>query len=165
MTDIYVRTGSPSDIHKVMELALLVVAENGRGRPDPKKLLNDIYPSLHLDGGIVGVIGDGDKLEAAILLRIEPFWYVVDEDKVLLERAIYVHPDFRASKIGRARLLCEFAKKAADELKLELVIGVLTKERAEAKVRLYERQFGPQCGAYWIYTPPSVATTGQSQGI
>jgi len=27
----------------------------------------------------------------------------------------------------------------------------LSSHRAEGKVRLYERQFGPQSGAYWIY--------------
>ena len=151
--EITVRTGTPADVHKIMELGFMTVAENGMGKPNPEKLLRDIWPSLNLDGGIVGVVGD-ERAEAAILLRVEPFWY--SDDKVLLERAIFVHPDFRAAKVGRARLLCEFAKRAAQNLGMPLVIGVLSSQRAEAKVRLYTRQFGEPSGAYWIYG----ATTG-----
>ena len=36
-------------------------------------------------------------------------------------------------------------------LDIPLVIGILSSERVSGKVRLYERQFGPQSGAYWIY--------------
>jgi GNAT superfamily N-acetyltransferase len=140
-----------------MGLALSACQENGLTRPNPEKLLREIWPSLHCEGGIMGVVGE-DTLEAAILLRVEPHWY--SDDLCLLERAIFVHPDFRKSKIGRAKLLCEFAKKAADNLKIPLVIGILSSQRVEAKIKLYARQFGEPSGAYWIYG----ATTGQSQG-
>jgi hypothetical protein len=146
---ITVRTGTPDDVHKIMGLALAACEENGLTKPNPEKLLREIWPSLNLDGGIVGVIGDREPLEAAILLRVDSMWY--SDEQTLLERAIFVHPSFRTSKIGRARLLCEFAKKAAHDLSMPLVIGVLSTHRTEAKSKLYSRQFGEPAGVYFIY--------------
>ena len=93
---ITVRTGTPVDIHPVMRLALAACEENGLTDPDPERLLQEIWPSLNLDGGIIGVIGDGPTLEAAILLRVDCMWY--SSAKTLLERAIFVHPDHRKLK-------------------------------------------------------------------
>lgn len=155
MNNIQVRTGTPADVHSVMELALMGSAENGFVRPNPQKLLAEIWPSLHLSGGIMGIIGD-DKLEGAILLRVNSLWY--SDDLFLEERAIYVHPDFRSAKGGRAARLCEFAKKAAEKLGLPLMIGVLSNTRTAGKVRLYERQFGPQAGSYFLWNAPKTGT-------
>lgn len=149
-TEIKVRTGTPEDVHKMMDIALMACQENAVTKADPQKLLRDIWPALNLDHGIVGIIGD-DPIEAAILLRIEPFWYGSDDEPCLLERAIFVAPDYRSAKGGRARLLCEWAKGASRELNMPLVIGVLSNERTEAKSRLYARQFGEPAGVYFIY--------------
>ena len=46
--------------------------------------------------------------------------------------------------------LCEFAKAAAEMLDMPLLIGVLSNERTEGKVKLYERIFGKPAGAYWL---------------
>ena len=147
---ITVRTGTPVDVHKIMALALAACEENGLTDPDPERLLQEIWPALHLEGGIIGVIGEpAEPLQAAILLRVDCMWY--SRAKTLLERAIFVHPDHRKSKVGRAKLLCEFAKKAAHDLSMPLVIGVLSNQRTEAKSRLYSRQFGDPAGVYFIY--------------
>jgi hypothetical protein len=76
-------------------------------------------------------------------------WY--SDANVLEERAIFIHPEFRNAKGGRARRLCEFSKRAADTLEVPLMIGVLSNHRTEAKVRLYERQFGKPSGAFFLY--------------
>lgn len=145
-----VRTGTEADVHGVMACALAACEENGLTNPNPVKLLQEVWASLTLQNGIMGLIGEpGQRVEAGILLRIDPLWY--SDERVLLERAIFVHPEFRAAKGGRARLLCEYAKNAAHELNIPLVIGILTSQRVEAKVKLYERQFGEPSGAYWIY--------------
>jgi GNAT superfamily N-acetyltransferase len=151
MTDeITVRTGTPDDVHGMMRLALAACAENGLHNPDPQKLLAEIWASLNLHHGIVGIIGEPNKpFEAAILLRVESLWYT--SDLSVVERAIFVHPDYRNAKGGRASKLCSFAKKASETLGYPLVIGILSNERTEAKVRLYERQFGRPAGAYWIF--------------
>jgi hypothetical protein len=148
--DIGVRIGGPEDVHPMMELALQACEENGFVDPNPQKLLAEIWPALNLDHGLVGIIQDGGgQLEGAILLRVGPMWY--SDANVLEERAIFIHPEFRNAKGGRARRLCEFSKKAADTLEVPLMIGVLSNHRTEAKVRLYERQFGKPSGAFFLY--------------
>ena len=148
--DIGVRIGGPEDVHPMMELALQACEENGFVDPNPQKLLAEIWPALNLDHGLVGIIQDGGgQLEGAILLRVGPMWY--SDANVLEERAIFIHPEFRSAKGGRARRLCEFSKRAADTLEMPLMIGVLSNHRTEAKVRLYERQFGKPSGAFFLY--------------
>lgn len=145
-----VRIGTPEDVHDIMELALSACDENGFVDPNPYKLLSEIWPALNLDRGMVGIIGeDGKKPEAAVLLRIGTMWY--SDADVLEEKAIFVHPEYRSAKGGRARRLCEFSKQVADKLEIPLIIGVLSNHRTEAKVRLYERQFGKPSGAFFLY--------------
>jgi hypothetical protein len=149
--EIAVRTGTPADVHRAMDLALAACADNGLTNPNPVKLLGEIWAALNLDNGIMGLIG-GDKLEAGILLRIDKMWY--SDDKTLLERAIFVRPEFRRSgehKVSRVKLLVDFAKNAQKQLDLPLVIGILSNQRSDAKVRLYQRHFGEPAGAYWLY--------------
>lgn len=148
--DFGVRIGTPEDVHPMMELALQACEENGFVDPNPQKLLAEIWPALNLDHGLVGIIQDGGgELEGAILLRVGPMWY--SDANVLEERAIFIHPNYRSAKGGRARRLCEFSKKTADTLEIPLMIGVLSNHRTEAKVRLYERQFGKPSGAFFLY--------------
>ena len=133
-----------------MDLAISACAENGFVQPNPMKLLAEIWPALNRDRGIIGIVGiPGQKPHGAILLRIGNIWY--SDDEILEERAVFIHPDYRSAKGGRARKLCEFGKKVADELGIPLTIGVLSNERTEGKVRMYERIFGKPAGAYFLY--------------
>lgn len=148
--EIKVRIGTPEDVHGLMDLAMLACDENGFVNPNPMKLLNEIWPALQLHDGIVGVIGKpGERLEAAILLRVGRVWY--SDNPVMEERAIFVHPDFRSAKGGRAAKLCKFAKEASDQMNMPLMIGVLSNDRTAAKIRMYERQFGSPTGVYFLY--------------
>jgi len=152
--ELKVRVGTPSDVHDIMDLALAACDENGFVEPNPQKLLAEIWPALNKDRGVVGVIGSTGKPEGAVLLRVGSMWY--SDREVLEEKAIFIHPDYRNAKGGRARRLCEFSKQVADVLGIPLIIGVLSNNRTEAKVRLYERQFGKPSGAFFLYG----ATTG-----
>jgi hypothetical protein len=147
--DIHVRVGTPEDVHGFMDLTLMGSEENGFIKPDPVKLLHEVWPALNLDGGIVGIIGKpGEPFEGGVLLRTCKLWY---SDKVVLEeRGVFVHPEYRAAKGGRARKLCEFSKMAAERLNMPLLIGILSNHRTEGKVKLYERVFGKPAGAYWL---------------
>lgn len=145
-----VRVGDPNDVDAMMDLALQACDENGFVNPNPVKLLEQIYPALMQDRGLVGIIGNkGEKIEGAVLLRVSKMWYS-DQD-VLEEKAIFIHPEYRSAKGGRARRLVEFSKEVSDYLKIPLIIGVLSNHRTEAKVRLYERQFGKASGAFFLY--------------
>jgi len=148
--EIIVRVGTVDDLDEMMRLAMAASYENGFVTPDPAMLLQAIYPSLLLQEGIVGIIGKPrGRVEGAILLRMGTLWY--SNEPTLEEKAIYVDPEFRAAKGGRARKLAEFAKKCADELGIPLSIGVLSNERTEGKIRLYERIFGKPAGVYFLY--------------
>ena len=114
-----------------------------------ERLLAEIWQGLTLNHGVVGIIGERGKPEGAVLLRIGNMWY--SDQQVIEEKAIFIHPDYRSAKGGRARKLVEFSKQVADRLGLPLIIGVLSNQRTEAKVRLYERQFGKASGAFFLY--------------
>ena len=148
--DLGIRVGTPDDVHAIMEIALSACEENGFVDPHPQKLLGEIWPALNLEKGLIGIIGDpGGEAEGAVLLRIGSMWY--SDKEVLEEKAIFIHPNYRSAKGGRARRLCQFSKQVADTLGIPLIIGVLSNNRTEAKVRLYERQFGKPSGAFFLY--------------
>lgn len=148
--EVHVRIGTPDDVHPCMDLALMAVNENSYAKANPVKLLGDIWAALNLDHGIVGLIGEpGQQLEGIVLLRVGSNWY--SDEEILEERAIFIHPDFRAAKGGRAARLCEFSKQTSDVLGLPLTIGVLSSERTAAKIRMYTRIMGEPSGAYWLY--------------
>ena len=148
--ELKVRVGTPADVHDVMELALMGRAENGFVNADEGKILQTIWDALHLNGGIMGLIGPGgQKAQGAVLLRVITPWY--SSAKVLEEQAIFIHPDYRTAKGGRASRLVEFSKHTADSLGLPLLIGVLSNSRTEAKVKLYGRHLGEPAGAFFLY--------------
>ena len=150
--DLQIRLATPDDVHTIMKLAILGCEEAGISNLNQMMLLEDVWPALNVDGGLVGIIGKpGGEIEGFVLLRTGTRWY--SNNLIIEEKLIFVHPDYRNAKGGRARRLCEFSQKAADALGLPLIIGVLSDIRTEAKIRMYERQFGKQTGAYWVYTP------------
>jgi len=148
--ELKVWVGKPEDVDVMMELSIAGSYENSFVRPNSDLLLREIWPALNRESGIVGFVGiPGGKPQGAILLRICHVWYSSDE--ILEERAVFIHPDFRTAKGGRARKLCEFGKQVSDELGLPLTIGVMSNQRTAGKVRMYERIFGPASGAYFLY--------------
>jgi hypothetical protein len=148
--ELVIRTAVPSDLDEIMQIAMLACEENGFLNPNPAKLAAEIWPALHQDHGICGIIGKPNgKIEGLVLLRIGHMWY--SDNLVVEEKAIFIHPEFRSAKGGRAKKLCEFSKKLADTLGIPLIIGVLSNSRTEAKVRMYERQFGKPSGAFFLY--------------
>lgn len=147
--EVHVRTGEPDDEENLIKLARIVGVENGLFELNEEKVREAIRALLYLNGGIVGVIGSKNRLEGAILLRIVQNWY--SDVSFLEEMCVFVHPDYRAAKGGRARKLVEFAKQVSEKLEMPLVIGVLSNSRTNAKTRLYERQFGSPAGSFFLY--------------
>ncbi|NDB68943.1 MAG: hypothetical protein EB015_13235 [Methylocystaceae bacterium] len=158
--ELPIRIGTASDIHDMMDIAMNASDENGFVKASQDKMLQELWSALNLHYGLMGIIGlPGQKAEGAILLRIGQLWY--SEDQILEEKAIFIRPEFRAAKGGRARRLCEFSKQVADTLGMPLIIGVLSNHRTEGKVRLYERQFGKPSGAFFLYGASTVKQTHQ----
>lgn len=148
--EIVVRVGTQDDVHRVMDLALLACEDNGLVRPNPEKLLQDVWSALSLFQGVCGIVGPHEgPLEGMVLIRMGTLHY--SDEMVLQEKAIYVRPEFRSAKGGRANKLCKFSMMLSDELGLPLLIGILSSARTESKVRMYSRMLGPPSGANWIY--------------
>lgn len=155
-----IRLGTPDDLPVVMEAAMQAIDEIGLVNAEAERLLGDIWPALHQDRGLIGIICKSDgKPEGGVLLRVGKMWYS-DQD-VLEERVIFILPEFRNSKPSRAKMLCAFSKKAAEDLGLPLLIGVMSNVRTEAKVRMYERQFGKPVGAVFLYNANPEILKGQ----
>jgi hypothetical protein len=147
--EIQIRLATETEVDDVMQLAMMAAEENGFLDASAALLLEVVYPALKMHQGLCGVIGEPGKLEAFVVLRIGTMYY--SPQLCVEEKVVYVHPDFRAAKGGRARKLCEFSKHVADVLNLPLLIGICSSSRTQAKVKLYERIFGPPAGAYWLY--------------
>ena len=148
--EIKVRLGKPEDVDRVLEEILFATKEMGIAPPSPKKVLAEIWPALNQHYGIIGIIeGPDGRLEGGILLRIGALWY--SDQIVLEEKGIFVHPDYRSAKGGRAKKLCEFGKKTSDEMGIPLIMGVFSNDRTSGKIRLYERLFGEPAGAMFLY--------------
>lgn len=148
--DLRIRICVPDDLDELMALSMSACEENGFLNPDPAKLVQALYPALLQDHGIIGGIGRaGGIIEGAVLLHIGQLWY--SNDYVVEEKAIFIHPDYRTAKGGRARRLCEFSKQVADSLAEPLLIGILSNARTEGKIRMYRRVFGEPSGAWFLY--------------
>ena len=152
-----VRYAAPNDLDAMMEIGHMAARENGVGNVNVHKLLALMWRAVNHDKAIAGVIeGPTGTLEAITLLLIEEQCH--SRDPVLVEQSVYVRPDYRSARGGRAAKLTEFNKQLAMRLEMPLLIGVLSNDRTAAKIRLYERIFGKPSGAYWLWKPP----TGQA---
>lgn len=151
MTDnLTIRLATTDDLDEVMRLAVTACEENGFLNASAELLAKEIWPALVQDHGLCPVIGPpGGAIEGLALLRIGQMWY--SPQVVVEERAIFVYPQFRSAKGGRARRLCEFSKHTADRLGIPLLIGILSNTRTEGKVRMYKRIFGEPAGAFFLY--------------
>ena len=149
INEVKVRVGNPNDFRQVMDLIMKCMDENALLNPDMHKVMTEVWGSLHQDYGVIGVIEGAGALDAAIILRVDTTAY--SSEPVLVERMVYVDPAFRSIPGGRAGRLVEFAKSVSRALGLPLLIGILSSERATAKVKLYERHFGRPDGAWWLY--------------
>ncbi len=126
--------------------------ENGQFPLAMDKVEETVDRALDNDG-VIGIVGKPDKIEGAILLTIGQFWYT---NKFCLEEVFnYVLPEYRKST--HAKDMIKFAMRSAEELKLPLVIGVVSNERTRAKLELYKRQLGDPVGGYFMHRPIGLA--------
>ena len=153
-----IRLATIADMDEMMKLAVMACEENGFLDASTELLAKMVWPALNQDHGLCGVIGSPEgPIEGFVLLVIGTMFY--STQPCAEEKCLFVHPDYRSAKGGRARKLCEFSKKMADTLELPLLIGICSSERTKGKVRMYERIFGAPAGAYFLY---KTATGGHS---
>ena len=144
-----VRIADKSDEEELMAICRELHQENGLFAMNEDKVRDMLYRSFDRQGGIVGVIGAPGGIEGLICMIMSTFWY--SNDPHWEELFSFVLPQYRRST--NAKDLIEFAKWCADGTGFPLVIGILSNERTESKVRLYQRQLDKPIGAFFKYTP------------
>lgn len=97
--------------------------------------------------GMVAVIDGPGGLEAYLIAIFGQYWYT--DEFHLEELSNFVHPEHRRGK-HHARSLMEFAKWFAEFCGVPLIMGILSTQRLEPKIRLYQRQM-KLCGAVFIH--------------
>lgn len=142
-----VRIAGADEEESIMELCRELYHENGLFSLDESLVRTMLQKAFTKQGGIIGLIGEPGKIEAAIYMIISNFWY--SRDAHLEELFSFVRPQHRQST--HAKSLIAFAKTCSDGLQVPLVIGIVSNERTEAKVKLYQRQLQKPAGAFFVY--------------
>ena len=152
-TDIFsIRAATTDDIHQIMALAEEVYGEMCIVSPDREKIVMALWPALLQENGVCFVVvGPDNEIQGGLLLRTGDVWY--SNERVLLDNLMFVSKKYRktATGIRRAKLLCDAAKRKADELGMPLIIGVFNTERTDSKMRFYASQFGSSVGGSFLY--------------
>lgn len=144
-----VRKARLADRPRILKMCEENHADNGQFSYSKHKVEEMIDRAFSNGGAVIGVVGQSE-IEGMIVLLISQFWYT--EDWCLEELMNYVSPPFRRS--NNAKDLIRFAKRCSDEIDIPLVIGVVSNERVEAKMRLYKREMGEPVGGYFIHNAP-----------
>ena len=164
MTDeaLQIRLATPDDMTEVMRLAVTACEENGFLNASTELLAKEIYPALCQDHGLCAVIGPAStrEIQGLVLIRIGAMWY--SKSIVAEERCIFIYPQYRSAKGGRARRLCEYSKQVADTLGIPLLIGVLSGTRTAGKCKMYQRIFGEPKGMFFLYGAETAGTVVQA---
>jgi GNAT superfamily N-acetyltransferase len=134
----------------MLEFCIEMHRENGVASLDMQKMIGAVQCSLAKYRGIVGIIdGDRGEVAASVCLVVAQWWYSADMH--LEDRWTFVSEPYRRRPY--ARHLLDFAKQVAADMHLPLMMGVLSSNRTQAKVRLFERQL-PLAGAVFMYNSP-----------
>lgn len=142
-----VRVAMPSDEDEIMRLMQAAFVEQPIFPLDEQKMREKIRMCTGRKGGVIGVVeGKDGKLEGYIIALMIQFWYSMDW--CLEELSNFVHPDHRKST--HAKDLINFAKWFAEQLEMPLILGILSTQRLQPKIRLYERQ-AKMCGAIFVH--------------
>jgi len=154
-----VRVATEQDAAEVMAMAKEIHGENGVFRLSERKvrtlLDGALFGPVESRRGICGVIGNTGSIESSIFLEFgEPYY---SEDIGVFELWNFVRPEYRRSHNCNDQIA--WARYIREQFDLPLVIGCLSNQRTQAKIRLYSRQLGPPAGAFFI----EGAVTGQGK--
>lgn len=142
-----VRLAVPEDEAHILAMCERLHAENGLFSLKMEKVRDLIRRYYERKGTTVGVIGPLGAPEGVICLMFSDLYYT--DDWHITEVWNFVDEPFRQSR--NAEALIEFGKRCADQIGLPLIIGVITRSRTAAKVRLYRKVLGPPAGAFFVY--------------
>lgn len=142
-----VRLAVPDDEEPILAMCRRLHAENGLFSLNEEKVRDLVRRYYERKGTTIGVVGPVGAPEGVICLMFSEQYYT--NDWHLAEVWNFVDEPFRQSR--NAEALVAFAKRCADEVKLPLIIGIITRSRTAAKVGLYRRLLGAPAGAFWVH--------------
>jgi hypothetical protein len=159
-----VRVAGPLDSSEVYRLLLLGCGENAIFPPNFGKVALVVERFLNYHRlppndtgmrGIIAVIGpSGGHLEAISMLHIGQYWY--SDSYFLEELIVFVDPTYRKPQpgqpVGHGSALLDWNKSQSTLTGLPLITGVLSKDRTDAKERMYARKL-QRIGAFFIQMP------------
>ncbi len=148
-----VRAATMEDFEQLLDMCAALHEENGVSNVDWDMVMQTIADGICNKGATIGLVASGDEIEGMIYLQISRMWY--SQSPIIEELFNYVRPEYRRS--NNAKALIDFAKRCSTHLGVPLLIGVISNERTEEKVRLYRRRLGPPAGAFFLVN----AKTGQ----
>jgi GNAT superfamily N-acetyltransferase len=142
-----VRLAVKEDYSQIMSLFRMFYKENALCSWAEDKIQSIITSGIAGNHAIIGVIGPIKSPVAMIYLCVGELWY--SHDPILLEQGFFVHPDHRKSSYAKS--LLDFAKAAANQTGLPLLMGIVSNTKTEQKIRLCRRQLGDPAGAYFLW--------------
>lgn len=141
-----VRVAIPSDEDAIFKLMQRAYEEQPIFPLDEQKMRDKIRLCTGRKGGVIGVVEGPNGLEGYLIAVMAQYWY--SDAWHLEELSNFVHPNYRRST--HAKDLINFAKWFSEQLQLPLIMGILSTQRLEPKIRLYKRQ-ATLCGAVFVY--------------
>ena len=131
-----VRVAIPSDENEIMRSMRAAFEEQPIFPLDEQRMRDRIRMCTQRKGGVVGVIDGPKGIEGYLIAVLSQYWYT--DAWHLEELSNFVHPDYRRST--HAKDLISFAKWFAEQMSVPLIMGILSTQRLDAKIRLYQRQ-------------------------
>lgn len=155
MQPSYVRPAEPDDEDDLLAMTKRLHAESGLrtryGGPYPfcsDKARATIRDALESKTSWAGIIGERGNLQGSICIAMTEPWY--SEMPFLYTIWDYVLPEHRQST--NAKLLIAFAKDIAQSFHMDIVFGMMSTERGEAKMRFYQRASGVRpFGGFFLF--------------
>lgn len=141
-----VRIATPKDEDEVMRLMRRAFDEQPIFALNEQRMRANIRMCTERRGGILGVIDGPNGIEGYLIAMLGQHWY--SDEWHLEELSNFVDPDYRKST--HAKDLINFVKWFAEQLKMPVILGILSTKRLEAKIRLYERQVR-KVGAVFVF--------------
>ena len=143
-----IRLATPADENGIMELMCAAFDEQPIFPLDKDKMREKIRLCTSRQGGFVALAeGENGKLEGYLIAILGSYWY--SDAWHLEELSNFVHPDCRKGT-HHARDLIQFAKWFAETMNVPLLMGILSTQRLESKIRLYQRQ-AKMAGAIFVH--------------
>ena len=147
MTDRFhgVSFAEPSDAPEVYRLMIELHNENGVFTLNAEKAARMCAGLFEPGLAVVGVLRGTVEIEGAIALKRVQLdytddWHLVD---------VFNHVRIPYRKSDHAKRLIKFAKACGEDLGLPILVGIVSTQRTEAKMRLYRRML-TQVGGFFI---------------